>query len=107
MARLKINSKPTGSVIADVVVERLRQLGKWPREHDACHCRGELCVRAAELALAGTDEFLYPAPHLGGVDAWGLCAKHKGDRRKQLVVAAALLVAEIERLDQEDDDGEA
>lgn len=88
-------------VMADVFAERAKQLAKWPTDHDdAHHTTGELVVAAAYLASPDTevregdldDEDLGWAVHLK--------AKHVADRRKQLVVAAALILAEIERLDR-------
>lgn len=82
-----------------IAAERARQVcaAGWTPEHDQDHHgQGELALHAAELALAGTD---WESP-LVGDDDWGLVAKHAGDRQRQLVIAGALIAAEIDRLDR-------
>lgn len=89
---------------ADVLAERRRQieLEGWTPEHDDEHGNGEMARAAATYALydfgvagvqriVGLDGVLWP---------WSLrWLKPKG-RRHNLVRAAALLLAEIERLDR-------
>lgn len=82
-------------ILGDIGVERERQLQQWSREHDDTHGQGELANAAA--MLAATTSAQYPEQPYW---AWDLRRKLAG-RRQQLVVAAALLVAEIERLDRE------
>ncbi len=108
---------PTQLVLAEVEIERVRQMSAegWTPEHDDDHEGGELADAAAYYAYHraaldagnedGTDDIsrgdsllrmLWP-------ETWHHCwAKKSGKpRRRQLIVAAALIVAEIERLDRE------
>lgn len=84
-------------VIAEVAVERRRQVEQegWTAEHDDEHGNEEMACAAACYAIAnkfpGYAEKMWP---------WdGVWWKPSGDRRN-LIKAAALLVAEIERLDR-------
>lgn len=85
---------PALELIAD---ERKRQVNEegWSSEHDDSHRFGDLAVHAAELAVEGTDAKI--KDELRTFDEWGLVAKHKNDRVRCLVIAGALLVAELER----------
>jgi len=78
-----------------VLNERLHQKAKgWTAEHDDCHEADELvwnAMDALQSYLAGPTNF--PVED----ELWGLGAKHNGDPRRLLVVAAALVVAEYER----------
>lgn len=90
--------------------ERERHFAEWSAEHDDQHIFGELAFSASHLALKTTA--WYPAfteIHYVGdgnninyvrpaAEIWGLTPKYKGDRIKQLVVAGALIAAEIDRL---------
>lgn len=90
------------NAINDIVAERLRQVSVegWSPEHDDNHSCGELADAAACYAS--------PAPH--GVRPqsveppamwpWSREWWKPKDRRSNLVRAAALIVAEIERLDR-------
>lgn len=79
--------------LGEVLQERQRQILKWGNEHDDAHDNGELAKAAGALTLDMVDDM---------VDFWGyaLVKKHRPNRRKQLVVAAALLLAELERMDR-------
>lgn len=70
----------------DVLAERARQRKKWSATHDDEHTMHELAHAAAALLL-------------GSAHPWGLANKHHS-RRARLVVAAALVLAEIERVDR-------
>ena len=85
-------------IMTAIAVERERQRKRYDAAHDDEHTTGELLIRAAELAICNTDTRLATDRE---PDAWGLVRKHGGDARHSLVVAAALIVAEIERLDRE------
>ena len=79
----------------DVLSERDRQLALYSHEHDDEHIDGEIPHAAACYALMAGGTFavdpLWPK-------GWGeMKAK---PHRRMLVVAAALLLAEIERLDR-------
>lgn len=101
------------SVVDEIAKERQRQVGKegWTLEHDDEHTDGSLADAAACYA-ATTRAF--KAEEFAGVgykpytsyselwpkswaDRW---FRPKRARRRNLIVAAALIVAEIERLDR-------
>lgn len=80
--------------LRDVLLERQRHHVKWGDSHDDSEEKaGELAKAAGALAL----DFVGDA-----VDFWGyrLVKKYRNDRRKRLVVAASLLLAEVERMDR-------
>jgi hypothetical protein len=70
----------------DVLIERKRQRAKWTVEHDAEHKNESLSAVASSLA--------HPLTHFVERCGWH-------DRRQRLVIAAALILAEIERIDRE------
>jgi hypothetical protein len=82
---------------ADVIAERRRQIQAegWTPEHDDEHAGGELAQAAAYYALHSTGRFndirLWP---------WSPDWFKPTDRRRDLVKAAAMIIAEIERLDR-------
>ncbi|KVK77827.1 hypothetical protein [Burkholderia sp. MSMB1498] len=92
----------------DVRVERRRQVAEkgWTVDHDDGHVCGEIAALAAYYAMpAGVRD--WPAADTGyGAtfgqailpDGWS--AKIGDDRRRELVKAGALILAEIERLDR-------
>lgn len=111
----------TSQAIVDVAAERSRQIEVkgWTPKHDDAHDRGELAQAAASFALrAIKDQGDFPiyagiglAPlraerncgwiGLGGlVWPWEEEFPYDDDKRRRLVKAAALLIAEIERLDR-------
>ena len=94
----------------DVMGERVRQMAVegWTPEHDDCHDRAELAQAAACYAISGTpaDEAVFihgrwkdPRdlfwPRGFGLEWW-----KPTNRRRDLVKAGALILAEIERLDR-------
>lgn len=86
----------TTRVLADVAAERTRQIEDgWTPEHDDTHEGGELAQAAAALALP-PKAFHYSRLSFWPWDKW----MSGGARRDELVKAAALIVAEIERLDR-------
>ena len=88
------------SVIDEIAAERKRQVEKegWSLEHDDHHSTGDLARLATMYAIPGPHGRIYEEMVLawGEVPDW---VKHK-DRRSDLIRAAALIVAEIERLDR-------
>lgn len=87
-----------------IAAERDRQVKEegWTPEHDQGHRYGDLAVVAASLAVAGTDARVEdPLQRGSDDDPWGLIAKHGRDPVRRLVIAAALIVAEIERIAEE------
>jgi len=85
--------------------ERQRQVSYegWSPEHDDLHDKGELAMAAACYAAP---EQVYTVKvrndFYGFHDAWpwdkGWDKRDKHDRQKQLVIAGALVIAELERL---------
>ena len=116
-----------------IAAERNRQIKEegWTAERDDGHTDERLAVVAASLAVDGTDTRVedpfgrgtprvvkrYAEPTIGDIngapsvvhgDCWGLVRKHRHDRERQLVIAGALIAAEIDRLlrmKEDDSDG--
>jgi hypothetical protein len=94
---------PGSSAMLDVSRERRRQIEVegWGESHDDNHNAGELVAAACTYALEATLD----GPKARGVWfhrlwPWDLKWWKPKDKRRDLVRAAALLVAEIERLDR-------
>lgn len=97
------------NVIERITAERKRQIEQenWTSEHDDRHSRGELSVAAAAYA-AGRATIVEIKTWTGleegyGFNAWdGLTDEviQRKPRIRQLEIAAALIVAEIERLER-------
>jgi hypothetical protein len=83
----------------DVQTERERQVSAegWTPEHDDEH-RGELQMAAACLCVDATGAEVRLDDEQ--IDVWGLAAKHHGKWRRQLVIAGALILAAIEKMDR-------
>ena len=85
-----------------IAAERARQRAKegYSDAHDDSHDSGELALHAAELAINDTDAvgIAFGGGDRMDFDTWGLVKKHSNDRVGQLVVAGALIAAEIDRL---------
>lgn len=89
------------SILDEIANERQRQIKKegWSIKHDNKHKNGELSIAAACYALSAagwkrtTIWEIWPA-------AWGLDWLKPKSSRRDLIRAAALIVAEIERLDR-------
>lgn len=97
------------SAIDDIAAERKRQVEKecWSLEHDDAHSFGEMARAAACYAIPQSMlDYRVQNPGAGSVfnliwpPQWGHEWWKPKDRRRNLVRAAALLVAEIERLDR-------
>ncbi len=93
--------------LGDVILERARQraVEGWSLAHDDIYDKGELARAGASYALhsagfRGADQKLYrvKAPEYNW--PFGLAWWKPKDPRRDLVRAAALLIAEIERLDR-------
>jgi hypothetical protein len=84
--------------LRDVVFERENQRAKWGDAHDDDHSRGELALAAHYLCHAswGDEDEASDDPDVG----WAIGLRKKHPQRQRLVIAAALLLAEIERLDR-------
>lgn len=89
-------TRPMTDAVCDVLAERQRQINVegWTPEHDDEHRVGEMAVAAAYYALYGF--------HARGQVFWPWAQKwcKPRNRRSNLVRAAALLIAEIERIDR-------
>jgi hypothetical protein len=103
-------------VLAEISAERLRQVEVegWTPEHDAEHGEGELAMAAGCYAIGhpgevkggywagagrdGSDDYWIPLK--ASLWPWDIKWWKPSDRRHDLVKAAALIVAEIERLDR-------
>jgi len=104
IARLGLAATP----IADIAAERQRQMAieGWSPEHDDKHTDGSL-ARAASV-YADPDPQMVTDGWPGGQKprpvrwplSWGFRWWKPKDRRRDLVRAGALIVAEIERLDR-------
>jgi len=97
-------------VLDEILLERQRQIHeeKYPFEHDDAHNRGEIAFAAIGHTLASRASD-YPDGKSREAYFWninnmhmpsGWTCKPKTDPRRHLIIAAALLVAEIERLDR-------
>lgn len=94
-------SLPVGDTAAlrDVVAERLRQVSQegWTVQHDDEHSHGELANAAAVYANPEVWN-VFGATGIGW--PWAPEWYKPTGRRRDLVKAAALLLAEIERMDR-------
>lgn len=102
--------------IIDITAERERQITKegWDFEHDDRHTDGELATAAACYAMAGGADksnyrLLREKPpsftsdrirFLKWLWPWSMEWWKPTTQRRDLVIAAALIVAEIERIDR-------
>jgi hypothetical protein len=95
--------------VSDIAAERRRQIEVegWTPEHDDEHGGGQLATAAA--CYADPRSVWWPRDDDGSVQAslvwpwdfeWWKPAHSPAERRRQLVKAGALIVAEIERLDR-------
>lgn len=95
-----------GDVVAEVMVERLRQVAQgFDAAHDDAHYRGELAQAAAVYALKVQQDRSDYADELCStlwpwVDPVPATPGTPAEQRETLIRAAALLVAEIERFDR-------
>lgn len=98
----------TNAVLSSIAFERERQKASegWTEEHDDAHDAGEMgiaaaCYAANERIFVRTDVDGELADAWPWDKAWDKRAKH--DRRRQLVIAGALVVAELERILRQDE----
>jgi hypothetical protein len=94
------------NAIYDVMAERARQVMEegWTPEHDDQHTEGSMAIAGACYALhdAQRDHPHMPVivPKLWNLTGWARSWFKPKDYRRNLVRAAALIVAEIERIDR-------
>ena len=94
--------------ISDIRTERQRQLDlTYSRPHDDTHTNGELTMAAISRAgctVPAVQALGFGRLYCGQETAWPYAVppmpRSPGERRAKLVQAAALLVAEIERMDR-------
>lgn len=91
----------TAAILSEIATERGRQIGVegWAPRHDDTYVKSELAVGAAVYALSGAGWKKEAVAELWPKKFDYLMLKPKSPRR-DLVRAAALIVAEIERLDR-------
>lgn len=85
----------------DVIAERQRQISQehWAPEHDDKHENGELAGAAVCYALTVVQHWAAPST-ISGFWPWDMSWWKPKSPRENLVRAAALLLAEIERIDR-------
>jgi hypothetical protein len=88
------------SAIEDVAAERKRQIESegWSPQHDSAHSLGEMARAAACYAIPRASSDFQVM--VGLLWPWDRKWWKPKDRRRDLVRAAALIVAEIDRLDR-------
>jgi hypothetical protein len=89
------------TAIADITAERERQISfeGWSPDHDDAHGEGQIAFAAACYSLS----HYFSKPHselLERLWPWAFAWWKPTDRRRDLVKAGALIVAEIDRLDR-------
>lgn len=100
------------TVLEEVAAERLRQNSKgYDRAHDDAEGDGQLVLAACCYALEGSGARCLRQENIVGmglmwIDAWpwvrGGDRRHLPDYRQRLIIAMAMLGAEVERLDRAD-----
>jgi hypothetical protein len=105
MPKMTMKSEPS-QAINDILIERIRQLSEegFDAAHDDSHKAGELSCAAVAYAMWAANA-LEPEPNvdMGNPPAWwpwDLSWWKPKDPRRDLVRAAALILAELERLDR-------
>lgn len=97
-------------VILEIARERNRQISDegWSADHNDQHDDGSLAAAAACYAnplfldIRARGKSVLDATPLGWPNSWHILWYEPTDRRRDLIKAAALIVAEIERLDRAD-----
>jgi len=83
------------SVIDEIQAERTYQaIRGYTPDHDDQHTDGSLIHVASDILAQRYDR-------------WGIMWTNSGDKRRQLIIAAALIAAEIERMDRANKKGGA
>jgi hypothetical protein len=90
------------SVVAEIEAERRRQIETegWTPRHDDEHSEGDLAQAAACYARSAANPGLYHRANVPTGWPWDAFWWKPTDQRRDLIKAAALIVAEIERLDR-------
>ena len=89
-------------IIEEIATERRRQIEAegWTPEHDDSHTSGEMADAAACYAASARWHGIKPLDVCPSRWPWSRDWWKPKDRRRDLIRAAALIVAEIERLDR-------
>ena len=101
------NQMASEQIIAEVAAERERQITQegWTAEHDDLYTDGELALAAAAYAETSAvfpgGKPLDPSWPYPAIWPWDQTWWKPKNPRRDLVRAAALIVAEIERLDRQ------
>jgi hypothetical protein len=100
--RRQIETLPCDRILRDIRIERWRQVeeGGFGPGHDDRHQEGELGDAAAFYAAVDADGPSWPWAHNAREHAEHVSRKNVRPRRRQLIIAGALIVAELERLDR-------
>lgn len=90
------------TAIEEIAAERKRQIEVegWMPEHDDGHGGGDLAYAAASYALCSAGHYPDPIHYMPGFWPWAPDRWKPQTPRRDLIRAAALIVAEIERLDR-------
>jgi hypothetical protein len=90
------------SVIEEIAAERERQkaVEGWTPEHDDRHVGGDLARAAAAYALSSVEYPKFRGDPIPAPWPWDIKWWKPKDRRRDLIRAAALIAAEVERLDR-------
>jgi hypothetical protein len=104
MTTVRIKIEPSDA-INDVLVERIRQLAEegFDAAHDDTHEHGELSAAATCYVMWATNDLALEETPLANPPAWWPWDRSwwkPSEPRRNLVKAAALILAEIERLDR-------
>lgn len=96
------------TVIEEIAAERVRAVEAegWTAEHDDLHVDGEIAAAAAAYILHDTIWATKIVTPVRVLWPWGYSWWKPKDRRRNLIRAAQLIVAEIERLDRAQADAE-
>jgi hypothetical protein len=88
--------------LRDVADERKRQIEveRWTVEHDDGHSDGEMALAAACYAMAGRYYSTWTDDYVRRYWPWSKEWWRPTNKRRNLIKAAALIVAEIERIDR-------
>ena len=89
---------------SDVLAERRRQIDTegWTREHDDQHDEGDMAIAGACYAAKAAGRGLHSSNSVPSLWPWDADWWKPSDKRRNLVKAGALILAEIERMDRAD-----
>lgn len=97
------------SITEEIREERRRQMESegWSPEHDDSHDTGELADAAATYAMSTLQRKIQFGSSGEPPEFWPFEPSwwKPGDRRRELIKAGALIVAEIERIDRNGEQG--